>query len=75
MDQLHDKPLASEGLTSYRYKGRLGYIMIGARTHAEALSEANRSLTTGRAELARLDIWNGSQYVPAQYAPQPELAK
>jgi hypothetical protein len=28
---IHNKPLAAAGLTSYRYKGRYGWIMIGAR--------------------------------------------
>jgi len=62
-----DRPLAGPGLISYRYKGPCGWIMIGAKTHAHALAEANRSLSKGGAELAWLDVWNGREYVPAMY--------
>lgn len=34
---------ASPGFLSYRCKGRLGRILIGARTDAEAWTEARRS--------------------------------
>jgi len=65
---LHDKPLADGDLISYRYKGRHGYIMIGAKTHAHALSEARRSLSDGsNPNLMWLDVWNGYKYVPAIY--------
>lgn len=40
---LHDKPLASAGFTSYRCKGRYGWIMIGARDDVDAIREARRS--------------------------------
>lgn len=67
MSELHEKPCAGEGLTSYRYKAAYGYIMIGAKTHADALSEAARSLETGRPGIKWLDVWNGERYVPALY--------
>lgn len=50
------KPLADHGLTSYRYRGRYGWIMIGA------LREARRS-TDYPVTLDKLEIWNGSEYV------------
>jgi hypothetical protein len=34
MTATHDKPLAASGLTSYRLRGRYGWIMIGATDHA-----------------------------------------
>lgn len=58
---MHDKPMAAIGLTSYRYKGRYGYIMIGARNTADALNEAKRS--TENVVPWVLEIWNGSEYV------------
>lgn len=65
---MHDRPLAAAGLKSYRYKTAYGYTMIGAHTHAEALSEASRGLSSGkRAQLAWLDVWDGEKYVPALY--------
>ena len=59
---LHDKPLAAHGLTSYRYQGRYGFIMIGARDDVDALNEAQRSLTWDKATPDKLERWNGSQY-------------
>ena len=56
-----DKPMASKGLQSYRYKGRFGYIMIGARDDAQALREAGRS-TTDTIDPAKLERWNGKTY-------------
>ena len=67
MNNLSDKPLAAPGLTSYRYKGRYGFIMIGARSHSEALSEALRSLSDKlqAPTLDNLQVWNGASYVGA----------
>lgn len=59
-----DKPLAVKGLTSYRYAGSFGWIMIGAQDHQDALREASRSLSVGKATIDKLQIWNGSQYEP-----------
>ena len=58
----HDKPCAAHGLTSYRYKGRYGWIMIGARDDAGALREAARS-SSDAINRANLQIWNGTEYV------------
>ena len=60
----HDMPLAAHGLKSYRYKGRHGWIMIGATSDADALNEARRSIDDQhRPYLGRLELWNGSRYV------------
>jgi len=54
-----DKPLAAKGLISFRYNnGDWGYIMIGATDVNNALSEANRSLTTKNATIDRLEMWS-----------------
>jgi hypothetical protein len=58
-----DRPLAAKGLISYRLRGRYGWIMIGARDHADAVREAARSTPNPQRE--NLQIWNGTQYVPA----------
>lgn len=56
----HDKPLAAAGLTSYRYRGGYGWIMIGATDTADALREANRSLCQGEASVDRLQIFDAA---------------
>jgi len=53
-----ERPCAAAGLTSYRYAGRYGYIMIGATSTQDALNEADRSLTHCVATVERLEIWN-----------------
>jgi len=58
----YNKPMAAYGLTSYRIKGRYGFIMIGARDHDDAWSEALRS--SKYIERKNLEIWTGSQYEP-----------
>lgn len=62
---LSDRPLAEKGLRSYRARGRYGWIMIGARDDAEALSEARRSTDDPRG----LEVWDGSRYVPVSSRP------
>lgn len=59
-----DKPLAIKGLTSYRLKGCYGFIMIGARSHEEAMREAKRS--TPEPLRANLEVWDGKQYIYAK---------
>jgi hypothetical protein len=59
-----NKPCAAHGLTSYRYKGRYGWIMIGATDHADALREAARS-SSDTIDRANLQVWNGTEYVPS----------
>lgn len=53
-----NKPLASRGLISYRYRGRFGWIMIGAHSDIAALAEAQRS-TDFPVSLAELQVWEG----------------
>lgn len=57
----HNKPCAAHGLISYRIKGRFGFIMIGAKNHNDAWSEAQRSSKYLNRE--DLEIWSGSKYV------------
>jgi hypothetical protein len=61
----HNKPMAIKGLTSYRYKGRYGFIMIGATDNTNALKEAQRS-TSDKVSIDNLEVWNGSQYERVQ---------
>lgn len=58
------RPCAAPGLTSYRIRGRYGWIMIGATDHADAMREAARSTDNPKREL--LEVWDGSWYVKAQ---------
>ncbi len=59
---LEDRPLAAIGLTSYRCKGRYGWIMIGAKDPEDAYREALRS--SREAQRADLEVWDGQRYVP-----------
>jgi hypothetical protein len=63
MADFHNKPMAAEGLTSYRYRGRYGWCMIGASDLDDALNEAWRC--TDERDPARLEVWNGTEYVKA----------
>lgn len=58
---LTSKPLAAKGYISYRYKGRYGWIMIGAKNTLDALNEAKRSTSTP-VTLNNLQIWSEEQY-------------
>ncbi len=60
-----NKPLAVRNLTSYRYKGPYGWIMIRAKDANDALKQANLSLVSGQAEIRHLEVWDGGGYVPA----------
>lgn len=62
---LEDRPLAAAGLTSYRCRGRYGWIMIGATDTADAMREAARSTPEPRRE--DLEVWDAAlgRYVPA----------
>ena len=63
----HDKPLAAAPLKSFRYRGRYGYVMIGATDVADALREAGRSLENDTPTMDRLELWDARarSYVPA----------
>jgi hypothetical protein len=61
----HNKPCASPNLQSFRYRGRYGWIMIGAHDVLDALREAARS-TGGNVTLQSLQEWDGEQYAPVE---------
>lgn len=58
MNEYHDRPCAAPGLTSYRCRGRYGYIMIGARDVQDAWREARRSSDQPH----DLQVWDGAAY-------------
>lgn len=61
---LQNMPLASEGFNSYRYKGVFGYIMIGANSTEDALSQAKLSFgSKSEACVDKLEIWDESKNV------------
>jgi hypothetical protein len=64
--RVDDLPCASDGLNSYRYRGVLGPVMIGAADAPAALDEAKRSIFE-KPDPALLDVWdwNVGRYVPA----------
>lgn len=62
LDYLFDRPMAAEGLISYRYAGPYGGIKIGAKDVADALNEASRS-TDAPVSIERLEVWNGEQWL------------
>lgn len=66
MPEFYDKPCAAPGLFSFRYRGRYGWIMIGARNAIDALHEAARS-TDGPVTADSLEHWDilSGQYAPA----------
>lgn len=57
----HNRPLAANGLISYRCKSAYGWIMIGATGTDDAMREARRSSDNARRE--ELQVWNGLEYV------------
>lgn len=61
MANMCDRPLAAEGLTSYRCRGRYGWIMIGAKNDDDAFREAQRSSESAARET--LQRWDGERYV------------
>lgn len=58
-----DKPLASRGLLSYRYRQAHGFVMIGATSDADALAQARRS-TSSPCSIEHLERWCAQAYVP-----------
>lgn len=63
---VHDKPLAAEGLKSYRLKGPYGHVMIGAKDHGDAMREAARS--TAKPDRSKLEMYDhdAGEYRPAR---------
>jgi len=66
----HERPCAAPGLISYRYRGRFGWIMIGARDDDDALREAARS-TDDPITLNNLECWSATaaRYVAVLTVP------
>ena len=62
-----ERPCAGPGLVSYRFRGRYGWIMIGATDDRDALTEAARSATIP-VSFDRLERWDGAAYVPVKIA-------
>lgn len=65
----HDRPLADHGLTSYRYWGQFGWIMIGAHCDEDALQHAKRSMEeSSEPTLDRLQVWSAAhnRYINAK---------
>lgn len=60
--------MAAAGLQSYRYRGKYGFIMIGAKDDEDALKEAQRSVL-GAVAASHLEIWSGDKYVAVQTPP------
>jgi hypothetical protein len=65
IETTHNKPMAIKGLKSYRYRGRYGYIMIGASDTQDALREAARS-TDSEITINNLEAWDYSKYMYIQ---------
>ncbi len=64
---LHDRPLAAEGLVSYRCESPYGgWIMIGAKGDEDAMREALRSNSACTKD--GLQIWDGAKYVSVEAA-------
>lgn len=57
-----DKPLAVEGLHSFRYRGRYAWVMIGAKDNADAMREAGRSISD-TPTIENLQYWDGKGYI------------
>lgn len=51
-----DRPMACQGLNSYRYAGRYGWIIIGAYDNDDAMREAGRS-TRDELSPEKLQVW------------------
>ncbi len=58
--KLFNRPLAVEGLISYRCRNQYGWVMIGAHDVDEAMREAARSMQDPKRE--NLQVWNGFAY-------------
>ena len=54
--------LAAKPYLSYRYKGKYGWIYIGAMNERGALKEAARS-TVDKIERKNLQKWDGANYI------------
>lgn len=67
----YDRPMAAAPWKSYRYRlrplvSKVSFVMIGAMNNAEALREAERSLSESDkpAIIANLEKWEAGKYRP-----------
>ena len=74
MIALHDRPMASKGLISFRYRSPFGWIMIGATDEAGALREAARS-TDAEIDVSNLQRHDGAKYVSSHSFHESEPAR
>ena len=65
MTHFSDRPLAAEGLISYRYRTTFGWCMIGAENDKDALVQAARSVD-GLTIYQNLQVWNGDKYIAVE---------
>ena len=65
--RISELPLANYGYLSYRYRGRYGWVMIGAKNDADALIEAQRSCES-TVSSENLEVWSTElkKYVPVK---------
>ena len=61
MQHFTDRPCAASGLMSFRYRGRFGWVMIGATSVDDALNEALRSVQVPVSR-EMLQVWTGDAY-------------
>lgn len=69
-----DRPLAAPGLKSFRYQGRYGSVMIGAKDRADALREAARSID-GEPVPENLQEWSEGKYISVNQQAAEEVLK
>lgn len=74
---LNERPLAAEGLQSYRYTGPHGFVMIGAHDDDDALREAVRSVSGAVVSRDRLEVWDAQarRYVRASFPRALEMGE
>lgn len=60
---VYESPCAMPGLTSFRYRGAYGWVMIGAKNIEDALKEASRSIGK-EADVDNLQVYFYGEYVP-----------
>jgi hypothetical protein len=53
-----ERPLAQQPLTSYRYQGNYGWIMIGATDQVDAMIQVNRS--GSYKDVSKLQVWDNA---------------
>lgn len=64
--EFYNRPCAGHGLTSYRYRGRYGWVMLGAANEHDALKQALRSVSSESVSRNNLEVWDilTGSYIP-----------